>query len=55
MFIVCWVTHAGRSYWAAFEDRADAQKEYERLSAHPKTYTASLAGVIHSTDYEPAP
>jgi hypothetical protein len=55
MYIVCWVTHARRSYWAAFEDKADAQREYDRLSAHPKTYTVTIAGVMQSTDYGPAP
>ena len=54
MFIICWVTQSRRSYWAAFDDRADALKEYERLRAHPKIYTASMAGVIESTDYAPA-
>jgi hypothetical protein len=54
MFIICWVTQSRRSYWAAFDDRGDALKEYERLRAHPKIYTASMAGVIESTDYAPA-
>ena len=54
MYIVCWMTKAGRSYWSAIEDKADAQREYERLRDHPKTYTASIAGVIQSTDYGPA-
>jgi len=54
MYIVCWMTESKRSYWAAFEDHDDALKEYERLRAHPKTYTASMAGVMESTDYAPA-
>lgn len=55
MYIVCWMTQAQRSYWAAFEDKADAVREYERLRGHPKTYTVTMSGVMHSTDYGPAP
>jgi len=42
------------SNWSTFETLEDAQKEYEALLDLDEIYTASICGVIKSTDYSPA-
>ena len=41
------------SDWSTHETLEDAQKEYENLLDCPQIYTASICGVIESTDYSP--
>lgn len=42
------------SDWSTFEKLEEAQKEYEALLDLDEIYTASICGVIKSTDYSPA-
>lgn len=42
------------SDWSTFETLEEAQKEYEALLDLDEIYTASICGVIKSTDYSPA-
>jgi len=42
------------SDWSVHEALEDAEEEYQNLLEHPSTYTASICGVIKSTDYSPA-
>jgi len=41
------------SNWSTFETFEEAQKEYEALLDLDEIYTASICGVIKSTDYSP--
>ena len=41
------------SDWSTHETLEDAQKEYQNLLDCPSIYTASICGVIESTDYSP--
>ncbi len=53
MYIVCWMNKSGRSYWSAFDDHELANAEFNRVSGLHSTYTATMSGVIKSTDYYP--
>lgn len=62
MYIVVYSVKQGRpdgyffedSNWSTFETLEEAQKEYEALLDLDEIYTASICGVIKSTDYSPA-
>lgn len=62
MYIVVYVTREVKpdgglfehSDWSTHETFEDALKEYENLLDCPSIYTASICGVIKSTDYSPA-
>ena len=41
------------SDWSTHETLEEAQKEYQFLLDCPQIYTASICGVIESTDYSP--
>ena len=57
MFIVIYTKDQDRSDsesdWHSFETFEEAQEEYKSLIDDPRTYTASICGVIESTDYTP--
>ena len=41
------------SDWSTHETLEEAEKEYQYLLDCPQIYTASICGVIQSTDYDP--
>lgn len=62
MYLVVWTTRERRDFaptidtdhWEACETLAEARARYAELIEQADTYTASIAGVIDSTDYTPA-
>lgn len=59
MVIVCWTTDEAKDHgyfhdhWQSFHDLQAARDFYRELLNDNITYTASICGVIDSTDYEP--
>lgn len=59
MYIVVWtVRHDPRigpdqDHWTACETMEEAEAEYQHLVREDIVYTASICGVIKSTDYAP--
>lgn len=61
MILVAWSDSKGRGAylsvvdsWRAFDCVDDAVRFYDRIKRNPRTYTASICGVIDSTDYQPS-
>lgn len=59
MFLVVWTEkHEGakgpvyEDHWIAHESYVEATEDYDRLVGLEETYTASICGVIESTEYE---
>lgn len=52
MYIVCWMTHDHKSDWMASDSLEVAQAIYNKLIELDSTYSATIAGVIESTDYD---
>lgn len=58
IIVCCTVEGADKSspntdHWQVFEDMKDAQDFYQELVNQNSTWSASICGVIQSTDYEP--
>lgn len=59
MYLVVWTTRQRRDFaptidtdhWEACETLAQARVRYAQVLALPDLYTASIAGVVESTDY----
>lgn len=41
-----------KDHWAVYEDLKDAEAQYKKLLELPHLYSASICGVIKSTDYK---
>tara|TARA_R110000772_G_scaffold82412_1_gene174804 strand:+ start:1038 stop:1262 length:225 start_codon:yes stop_codon:yes gene_type:complete len=60
MFLVVWTDcHKGRKdeptyedHWLAFESFIEATENYDKLLKLDEVYSASVCGVIQSTDFE---
>ena len=56
MYIVAYTIKIDKEYldkYSANETIEDAHREYDFVSNIPDLYSASICGVLHSTDYEP--
>ena len=42
-----------KPYWTCFETFEEAEEKYKSLLDSPLTNTASICGIIDSTDYDP--
>ena len=57
MFIVAYTTKEGdthNDFYSVHETLEEAKLEYEPLLEDTSVYTASICGVIESTDYSPS-
>lgn len=57
MFIVCWmettlVDHIKTDHYATHETYTEALVQYNQLRKRNEVYSANIAEVVHSTDYE---
>ena len=50
-YLVVWSTRSGKDDFAAFEEKWDADKFYDKLTENEDTYSASVCKVVRSTDY----